>query len=504
MRISVMILVGALVALLMSPLAWRDSAPAALGDADRLVVISPHNEQIRTEIGSGFSRWHERVYGAPVVIDWRTPGGTSDIRKLLEAQYSGAVQDGRIPLDGDAPVGALPYDVMLGGGSYEHSRLMRGVAIMLKSGEARAPMSQAGDFDQAQLDDWYGENQVGAAHLYDPDQHWYGVILSSFGILFNHDVYAALDLPWPQRWSDLNDASLQGWLALADPRQSGSVATTYDAILNNYGWEQGWRTLRSMAANARYFASSSTLPVLDVSSAEAAAGLCIDFYGRFQAQSVLDADEGAPRLGFVEPVGETLIDPDPVSILRGGPNPALARRFVEFLLSEEGQAVWQFGSVGERSADDEWGPRRFELRRLPIRRVMYEAHFDRFLDRVDPFAVASEVGQGQWRSLIGPILGACAIDMHHDMTEAWRAMHEAIERGADPTVIKEMVASFFAMPEHAFPDGTREVISPENASRVAADWSDRERAAEHRLDYMRQFRANYERVLELGAAQLTQ
>ena len=504
MRFSVVILVGALVALLVAPLAWRDSASTEASDASRLVIISPHNEQIRTEIGAGFARWHERVYDAPVVIDWRTPGGTSDIRKLLEAQYAGAVRDGRIPLEGDAPVGALPYDVMLGGGSYEHSRLKRGVSIMLESGEARAPMSMAGDFDQTQLDAWYGENQVGAATLYDPDQHWYGVILSSFGILFNHDVYAELGLTPPQRWSDLNDSRLQGWLALADPRQSGSVATTYDAILNNYGWDEGWRTLRSMAANARYFASSSTLPVLDVSSAEAAAGLCIDFYGRFQAQSVLDADRGTPRLGFVEPAGETLIDPDPVTILRGGPNPELARTFVEFLLSEEGQAVWQFRSVDERTADDEWGPRRFELRRLPIRRVMYEEHFDQFVDRVNPFAVASDVGQGQWRSLIGPILGACAIDMHHDMTEAWRAMHEAMAQGADSAIVAEMDEWFFAMPEHTFPDGTREVITPENARRVAADWSDRERAAEHRLDYMRQFRANYKRIMELGVVFATQ
>lgn len=500
MRMTSIMLGLALVALLAAPLAWRSASSRPPIDARRLTVISPHNEQIRTEIGAAFNRWHRRRFGEPVAVDWRTPGGTSDIRKLLEAQYSGAARDGRIPVDGPAPRGALPYDVMLGGGSYEHERLKRGAQTEINGELVNVAMSAPAEFSRETLESWYGENRVGANTLYDPERHWFGTTLSSFGILFNREVMAELGLPAPTRWSDLGEPRLSGWVALADPRQSGSIATTYDAILNNYGWEDGWRALRAMAANARYFASSSTLPVLDVSAGEAAAGLCIDFYGRYQSQAVRAVDGDVSRLGFVEPAGETLIDPDPISILRGGPDPELAHRFITFLLSEEGQAVWQFPATGEGAPEDEWGPRRFELRRLPIRRWMYEKHFDHFIDRVDPFAVASPVEQGEWRPLIGPVLGAGAIDLHEDMTRAWRAMRQARLRGAPAPVVEEMERLFFAMPIHPFEDGSRVVLAPANASRVAGEWSDRERAAELRLEYMRQFREHYDRVVGLASS----
>ncbi len=504
MRLSSIILVGALIVLLAAPLAWRRESTRAVDGARRLTVISPHNEQIRIEIGGAFARWHQREFGEAAVIDWRTPGGTSDIRKLLEAQYTSAVSDGRIPVTGIGEPGSLPYDVLLGGGSYEHERLKRGVFVHFDGELIQMPISAPVAIPDETLRAWYGENRVGASSLYDPDRHWFGTTLSSFGILFNQPLFDELQLSSPQRWRDLCDPQLLGWVALADPRQSGSIATTYDAILNNYGWEDGWRTLRAMAANARYFSSSSTLPVLDVSAGEAAAGLCIDFYGRYQAQAVQAVDGDGTRLGFVEPAGETLIDPDPVSVLRGGPDPDLAMRFIDFLLSEEGQSVWQFAATGEGAKESEWGPRRFELRRLPIRRSMYSDHFGQFIDRVDPFAIASDVGQGEWRALIGPVLGACAIDIHDEQVHAWRVMREARRREASSSQLESMDTLFFAMPMHTLPDGTRVELSPESAPRIAADWADRERAAELRLDYMSQFRKNYADILKLAAAAAVQ
>ena len=44
-------------------------------------------------------------------------------------------------------------------------------------------MSAPAGFTQERLDGWYGENAIGAQHLYDPDQHWLGTALSGFGIM---------------------------------------------------------------------------------------------------------------------------------------------------------------------------------------------------------------------------------------------------------------------------------------------------------------------------------
>ncbi len=249
----------------------RDPAPAS---GRRLVIVSPHVPQIREEFGRAFSDWHQRVYNEPAFVDWRVPGGTSEIIKQLVAQYNAALSSGAIKPDGSCPPGTMSVDLMLGGGSYDHGRLKRNrdVFVMVddpdKPGEKKqqlVPLSVPAGFTKDQLDNWLGENRIGAERLYDPDQYWIGTALSSFGIVYNRDVLARLGLPDTSTFADLADPAYQNSVILADPRQSGSVTTAMDAILSNYGWDEGWHILRAMAANARYFTNSSTKPPIDVS-----------------------------------------------------------------------------------------------------------------------------------------------------------------------------------------------------------------------------------------------
>ncbi len=502
MRLSALFIVAALAALVALPVVLRPVGESPSADSERLVVITPHNEQIRHELGRGFTRWMRETLGRDAVIEWRTPGGTSDIRKLLESQYAAAVERGRISPDTQPPPGTMPYDIIIGGGTFEHSRLARGVEATIAGERVRVPLSTPADIDTHTLEEVFGENRVGPSRLYDPDRRWLGTTLSSFGILYNVERLAERGVAPPESWKDLTDPRLTGWLALADPRQSGSVATTYESILDAHGWDDGWRILRAMSANARYFSSSATLPVLDISSGEAAAGLCIDFYGRFQAQVLSSSSKGRAgpdRLGYVEPAGQTRIDPDPVSILAGGPNPELALRFVEFIISEFGQAIWQYPAVGLDAPAGALGPEKYELRRLPIRRSMYEPDmFARFIDRVDPYSVASDAPPRGWRGLIGPIFGAGMIDTHIELVAAWRARRDAVERGASAELIARIDALLFAVPEHVFADGRRVTLTPETYAEVAADWSDRERAADLAIEYTRFFAAKYREAARLA------
>ena len=172
-------------------------------------------------------------------------------------------------------------------------------------------------------------------------------------------------MPEPRRWEDLADARLAGAVTLVNPAQSGSVTTALEAILQRLGWEKGWRIIRRMSANARSVASSAPKVPLDVSAGDSAAGPCIDFYGRYQAQAIADAGDPG-RIGYIDPKGETVIDPDPIALLANAPNRDTAIAFIEFVLSDEGQALWQFPA--EERPEGALGPREFELRRMPVRR----------------------------------------------------------------------------------------------------------------------------------------
>ena len=142
-----------------------------------------------------------------------------------------------------------------------------------------------------------------------------------------------------------------------------NVPSTYQQAVEQ-GWLEGLNLVRRIGANARYVTDASAKVPNDVGMGAAAAGIVIDFYGRMQSE--LSTPPGrTPVMTYVTPVGGTSVTADPVSLLRGAPHRELAVRFIEYLLGEEGQRLWNYraGTPG--------GPTQFTLRRLPIRRDFY-------------------------------------------------------------------------------------------------------------------------------------
>ncbi|MBX3403523.1 MAG: ABC transporter substrate-binding protein [Phycisphaeraceae bacterium] len=484
------------------------------GSVRTLVIVTPHVEQIRLEFEEAFDRWHREKFDTGVRIDWRVPGGTSEIVKQLEAQAVAAARQGGLDDNGLFAPGMSGADVFFGGGSFEHGKVAteRRIAVV-RDGQAREVayrLARPANFSPAQLGEWFGENRIGVQLLYEPGQHWLGTALSGFGIVYNRDTLRQLGLPEPRGFRDLCDPRYVNMLALADGRLSGSVTTTYESILNKEAWD-GWRTLRELCGNARYFASASTRPPVDVSQGEAAAGLAIDFYGRGQSQFVLRPGQSADdsRVGYVDPEGAVYIDADPVTILNGCNDFELARLFVEFCLTIEAQALWQFRShqsLGGAPADG-LGPRVYELRRMPVRRVMYENYLDRMVDKSNPFEAASDVPARGWRDAIAPMMAAFGIDTAHDCRAAWRALNQARAAAAagrvSAGVLAEMEAAFYAMPAHRMKDGSTLEFNEANYKAISADvarWRDPERSRRAQIEYTTFFRARYREVLRSWAA----
>ncbi len=502
-------------------------------DAPTLIVVTPHVQQIRSEFALAFSEWHQREHGSPVRVVYLTPGGTSEIRKQLEAQYKSVIKNGDFEVTDGAvvlPVGSVGADLFFGGGSYDHGLVARGISVAVSDiadppqgldtivdvddpgASLDVSMSEPAGFDQSELDELFGENTIGTQFLYDPDQYWIGTALSSFGIVYNTDVYERLGVPLPTGFEDLTRPELRGWVALADPRQSGSITTTFDSILGNHGWDDGWRILRGMCGNTRYFTNASTKPPTDVSQGEAAAGLAIDFYGRGQAQTA-----GRGRVGYVDPAGAVYIDADPISVLRGAPHPELARRFLRFALTEKGQSLWQFhatdspeGADNPADADGvQLGPVHSELRRMPVRRVMYDKHFDLFMDKVVPFEIASDVQNPGWRTGVQVMMGCYAIDIAHECRDAWDALCDAQQDPDFPAdVLARMESVYYAFPDTPV-DGNGAFTDSESPAHripwteatygaVRNSWRPTGAQAKAEIYYTREFRRNYRLVRRMA------
>jgi ABC-type Fe3+ transport system substrate-binding protein len=366
--------------------------------------------------------------GRAVSIDWRWPGGSAEITRYLASEYtasfrhhwtsdlgrpwSGAIAAGFARARATAAGREVDVDeVAVARRAFLASNVGCGVDLLFGGGSAElARHAQAGRLVDAGLvarhPELFGAGGIpqnfGGETTWDRDGRWFGTCLSSFGVCYNRDALERLGVPHPpSTWAALADPVFQGEVALADPTKSGSVNKAFETIVQHEmllaleraraagerdpaalerlatrdGWAAGMRLIRRIGANARYFTDSSTKIALDVSSGDGAAGMCIDFYGRFQSEYATTLGRGE-RVGFTTARGETSFDSDPIGLLRGARHRDLAIAFIEFVLSDEGQKVWSFrrGAPG--------GPEKYTLRRLPISPHLYDHAFDG--DRADP------------------------------------------------------------------------------------------------------------------------
>jgi ABC-type Fe3+ transport system substrate-binding protein len=357
------------------------------------------------------------------------------------------------------------------------------------------------------LKDVFPEEKLAGVRLYDSgkEPEWVGVAVSGFGIVYNPDLYETLGLAGPRGWGDLTDAKLAGFVSLADPTHSGSVAIAYMMVMQHAmaeaekdyfgkhpggtkkeagyreaiagGWKKGMGELVLMAANTRYFTASATEVPNQVGDGEAAAGVAIDLYARVYAETV-----GDRRARFVLPAGATAVTPDPVGILAGvkGERLELARHFVEFLLSKEGQRLWalKVGEVG--------GPRLRALRRSPIRRDVY-ADRTGWSDDVDPFAEAGGFNQrAEWMGEFGDLRSvwhAAWIDAREELHRAYGAVLAVKDGGRRSALINELADLPIDMAEV---DGIR------GKRKLAADveeWKVRQQ-----MEWTERFREHYRKV----------
>lgn len=460
---------------------------AAFGHADdRLTILTPHNETIRREFTEAFRKWYLDRTGRTVRLDWRTPGGTSEIVKVIHSEFHAAFENhwkksaarpwqdsfGRAFADttlnraSDNPAPATPdqearaaflassvgigIDLFFGGGTYDFERQRKIGTLVAADASGRYGLAAL----QKEHPEWFTDavipESVGGEPYRDPGLTWIGTCLSSFGIVYNTDAVARLGLPPPTSWDDLADPRYYGQIAVADPSKSGSIVKAFEMIVQQkmrqsleaaaprierappklreaeeaaalrQGWTNGLQLLQRIGANARYFTDSSTKVPQDVAQGVAAAGMCIDFYGRTWNERLRDR-HGHSRVQFVTPAGGTSTGVDAIALFRGAPNPAAAHAFLEFVLSPDGQALWNY-----RPGTPD-GPRRRSLRRLPVRKDMYTAerlaHFAdpdvRPYDHATEFTYVPAWTANRFNALRLGVRVMC-IDTHQELTQTWK------------------------------------------------------------------------------------
>src|ERR1700722_12618940 len=90
---SVIPIVALLCVVVAAPFLFRQSEIGSNSAQDELVIISPHNEAIRFEFTRAFTSYYRKTTGRSVHIDWRLPGGTTEIVRYLNSEFEASFRD---------------------------------------------------------------------------------------------------------------------------------------------------------------------------------------------------------------------------------------------------------------------------------------------------------------------------------------------------------------------------------------------------------------------------
>ena len=254
----------------------------------RLHFYSPETPDMTAEMGDGFSA----ATGIPVDVSY---GGTSVIfnRLVAEARRPNA-------------------DVWYGAGGLIPFEVGRVEGLT----EPYTPPEWA---------DMPAYNEFGLK-MRDDEWHWVAMEYFVIGLAYNTELVSNDEVP--RNYDDLLDPKWRGEIQMPNPASSGTATLFVMSQLLRLGWDTGWEYLAELVDQTSAIPDSGAGPTRAVAAGNAKIAICFDFMPYQLA-------ERGERVSFVLPE-PTPILANPIALVNTGPNPDIAKDFINWMLSADG------------------------------------------------------------------------------------------------------------------------------------------------------------------------
>jgi iron(III) transport system substrate-binding protein len=157
----------------------------------------------------------------------------------------------------------------------------------------------------------------------DHDGSFTAARLGTLGIAYNTKLIKVA----PTAWSDLTKPEYKGAFGIANPALSGTSYMSVALLAQQFGWE----FFNRLHANGAKIGKGSGQVIDDTASGDLVASLAVDYI------TFDKITKGAP-LAMAYPQ-EMLVVPSPIAIIKGNPNMATAKKFLDFMFTKEAQTI---------------------------------------------------------------------------------------------------------------------------------------------------------------------
>ncbi len=157
-----------------------------------------------------------------------------------------------------------------------------------------------------------------------------GIYLGPLGFAYNSELLAKRKLPVPRSWADLLRPEFKGEVQMANPATSGGAYTAVATMVQVMGEERAWDYMAKLHKNISSYPRSGEAPIKAVSRGEATVAIV------FVALGPGERAQGFPT-ETLTPIEGTGAEIGAMSIIKGAPHAAAAKKFYEWALTPQAQ-----------------------------------------------------------------------------------------------------------------------------------------------------------------------
>jgi ABC-type Fe3+ transport system substrate-binding protein len=264
---------------------------------DKVGWVGPVYKELSASLTKGFKAYYQKTYGKDVDITFVRPGGWPVVVDKVRAWG-----------------GKPDADIFLGAGAPAHEVLKK---------EGLLVPYRPKNWDK-------GPANWGGMKVKDEKDYWTCFAPWIVTNLYNAKVLKKLRLPPPKTWNDLLNPIYRGNIVHTLPYASGTMHETIEILMQAFGEKEAWRYLRSLAAQLSRFSTGSTDTTKLVARGEVPIGVA-----QPQMNAMAARKDGFPVRDLLPE--KTILVPEAVALLKGAPNEAIGKIFLDWLFSMDGQ-----------------------------------------------------------------------------------------------------------------------------------------------------------------------
>jgi iron(III) transport system substrate-binding protein len=176
-----------------------------------------------------------------------------------------------------------------------------------------------------------------------------GIYAGALGYSFNTAELAKRKLAEPKCWSDLVKTEFKDDVQVANPNSSGTSYTMLATLVQIMGEDKAFAYLKALHKNVNQYTKSGAAPARAAATGESLVGIT------FQHDAVIQAIGGVP-VKIVSPCEGTGYEIGSMSIIKGAKNLDNAKKWYDWALSPEGQAVGAANKVSYQVPSNKAAP----------------------------------------------------------------------------------------------------------------------------------------------------